>query len=228
MEVKSENTNTNITNMNIATTTTTTSTTATTTATTTGTTTKHTKLTIDMINSYISIINKILINKRDIGSEIFKSPVPYIELGLIDYIDVVGVPMDLTFIKNKLEHTLHSIEKANSSSDINGGNTIMTSTTSTTATTANTTTANATNDIYLTPEHCVADMRQIWHNAMIYNTADSEVYAVALDLSIYYESELLHCYSGNDNSGTNGSNGSGILPPPTTLQIQDWNRNCRR
>lgn len=157
-----------------------------------------TTLTTPVVDMFISIINKILINKRDIGSEIFKLPVPYVELGLIDYVDVVKMPMDLTTVKTKLEKTAQCIQN-------------------------NASMSKKDSDCYKSPEDCISDMRQIWYNAMVYNTSESEVYAAAKELSIYYEQELKHLYQNEALFNNKDS-----CPPPNTNQVVHWNNACRK
>jgi len=55
----------------------------------------------------VKIIARIFA-KRD--SELFREPVPYAELGLVDYLTVVKTPMDLGTVRSKLDGHLYNSE----------------------------------------------------------------------------------------------------------------------
>ena len=85
-------------------------------------------------------------NRRD--SEMFREPVPWEALGLVDYLSVVKTPMDLGTVKEKLSSGKYQNE-----------------------------------------DECVADIRLIWHNAMLYNAPGAAVYVKAKSLSEAFESQ---------------------------------------
>tara|TARA_A100001015_G_scaffold193432_1_gene215559 strand:+ start:2033 stop:2611 length:579 start_codon:yes stop_codon:yes gene_type:complete len=93
-------------------------------------------------------------NRRD--SEMFRDPVPWEALGLVDYLSVVKQPMDLGTVRSKL----------------NGGE-------------------------YANEDECVADIRLIWHNAMLYNAPGAAVYVKAKTLSEAFEAQW-STYRKND------------------------------
>ena len=95
-------------------------------------------------------------NRRD--SEMFREPVPWEALGLVDYLSVVKRPMDLGTVKSKL----------------NAGE-------------------------YKNEDECVADIRLVWHNAMLYNAPGAAVYVKAKTLSEAFESQW-STYRKNDAS----------------------------
>ena len=91
------------------------------------------------------ILNRIY-NRKD--SEMFRDPVPWEALGLVDYLSVVKTPMDLGTVKEKLS-----------------------------------------SGKYMNEDECVADIRLIWHNAMLYNAPGAAVYVKAKSLSEAFESQ---------------------------------------
>ena len=62
----------------------------------------------------LKIITKLL-SRRD--SELFREPVKWKELGLVDYVEVIKTPMDLGTIKKKLDAKEY-LKKENCASDI--------------------------------------------------------------------------------------------------------------
>jgi len=123
----------------------------------------------------VAIVDKIIANPE---SEVFREPVPWKELGLVDYLDVVKHPSDLGTVRTKL------VENR-----------------------------------YLTLEHAVVDIRQIWKNATVYNAVDSSVYVVAQQISVDFE----HFYT----TLCAGSDGKGKLPP-SAMEAAAWVDKCHR
>ena len=85
-------------------------------------------------------------NRKD--SEMFREPVPWEALGLVDYLSVIKKPMDLGTVREKLAAGKYANE-----------------------------------------DDCVADIRLIWHNAMLYNAPGAAVYVKAKSLSEAFESQ---------------------------------------
>ena len=143
---------------------------------------------IELINSYIN----------DIQYDLFLDPVPYIDLGLTDYGDIIKYPMDL-----------HTIQK------------------------------NLERNKYQSLQHCVCDIRQIWHNAMLYNAIGSSVYVIAETLSQKFETEYnklcIHNSinkSNNSNNSNNSDNSNSdnatIYAPPKPTDMKKWIGRCEK
>ena len=105
--------------------------------------------------------------------EIFREPVPFLELGLNDYVNVVKHPVDLNQIKSNLHRNAYSSK-----------------------------------------ESCLADIRQIFHNAKIYNAVGSPIYNIASDMSAYFE-QLCHSMDTEERS-------------PSLEDLSKWIEACRR
>jgi len=108
---------------------------------------------------------------------LFREPVAWQELGLLDYLMVVKTPMDLTTVRRKLESGKE----------------------------------------YRKPEDCAADIRLIWHNAMLYNAAGSRVYFLAKTLSELFETAWSQSVIKDD-----------VDRPPQVEEMQAWAESCHR
>ena len=116
------------------------------------------------------IVTKLLERKE---CEIFLDPVPYVELGLNDYLNVVKYPMDLTQVMKKLQ-----------------------------------------SNSYCNIQCCAADIRQIFHNAKVYNAIGSPIFNIAVEMNAYFES--LFCKMNVENAC------------PSHDQLFSWAVSCRK
>jgi hypothetical protein len=126
--------------------------------------------------SWVDETSKILqriYGRRD--SEMFRDPVPWEALGLVDYLSVVKKPMDLGTVRSKL----------------NAGS-------------------------YASEDECAADIRLIWHNAMLYNAPGAAVYVKAKTLSEAFEAQW-GTYRKND-----------AQRPATQTEFTEFAEKCYR
>lgn len=127
-------------------------------------------MTTEWLEETSKILQRIY-NRRD--SEMFREPVPWEALGLVDYLSVVKEPMDLGTVKSKL----------------NAGD-------------------------YNSEDECVADIRLVWHNAMLYNAPGAAVYVKAKTLSEAFEAQW-STYRKNDASR-----------PASQDEMTDFSKKC--
>lgn len=71
------------------------------------------------------------------------------------------------------------------------------------------------NGIYKSQEECVADIRLIWCNSMLYNIPGSKIYAIAKSLSEHWESQWA-LYVNDENR------------PPSSEEMTTWIEDCYR
>lgn len=93
------------------------------------------------------------------------------------------------------------------------------------------TTSDDASKIYSSIEACASDIRQIWCNAMVYNSPGSVVYVAAHKLSEYFENEfsavanaLQHTVVGDDPA----TQCPVLLKrPPTLSELSMWLQQCK-
>ena len=69
---------------------------------------------------------------------------------------------------------------------------------------------------YKKVDECVADIRLVWSNAMLYNAPGSPIYKLAKSLSDFFESQRsMHASEDAER-------------PPTNEQMQQWAENCHK